>query len=376
MADYPGLHARYQSLRALEDVDDLSALAHPGLADVNTETWKAVRVRFANYYTVCHGKPKQPKSMPASPAAQPEEEAREQSHDHDHLAVKAASAPDILLHGDGESQASEETQAIIAAPLTELEPMPEPESEPDLDKTTTPDLQPAAEDTPGPALDLIPIPDLPEPPPPPQTPGLIDASLDKAAQKQAKEEARRAQKAYEQAVKAREKALRERAKQEAKQEAKQLKDAERQKRREAEQAKKLKREEEKEEKRRLAEEARVLHEEVEQQLRLYEQQQQEEGQAPKKKKERKFCALPGKVDGARDPAWVRVYMEDTDEVGAHCGLFQPGPHYEKLIGDVGSRIVSWVQADASRRAILELDLDSGRPVGRPGRPVPPPLPPR
>ena len=53
--------------------------------------------------------------------------------------------------------------------------------------------------------------------------------------------------------------------------------------------------------------------------------------------------LPGKINGAavgQDPTWVQVYMEGVDEVGAHCGLFFPGPHYEKLVGDVGSRIVA------------------------------------
>jgi hypothetical protein len=74
----------------------------------------------------------------------------------------------------------------------------------------------------------------------------------------------------------------------------------------------------------------------------------------KKKKERKFCMLPGKSAGVRDPAWVRIYMEGVDEVGAHCGLFAPGPHYEKLVGDMGSLIVEWVLEDATRRAIAEL----------------------
>lgn len=70
---------------------------------------------------------------------------------------------------------------------------------------------------------------------------------------------------------------------------------------------------------------------------------------------RKFCMLPPKADGRRDPAWVQVYMEGVDEVGAHCGLFFPGPHYEKLVGDVGGRIVGWVQEDMSKNAILAMD---------------------
>ncbi|KAK1599812.1 uncharacterized protein LY79DRAFT_152226 [Colletotrichum navitas] len=74
----------------------------------------------------------------------------------------------------------------------------------------------------------------------------------------------------------------------------------------------------------------------------------------KPKKERKFCTLPRKVNGRRDETWVPVTMQGVDEVGAHCGLFLPGPHYDGLIGDVGARIVGWVQEDLSVRAILDM----------------------
>ncbi|KAK1983111.1 hypothetical protein LZ30DRAFT_780812 [Colletotrichum cereale] len=74
----------------------------------------------------------------------------------------------------------------------------------------------------------------------------------------------------------------------------------------------------------------------------------------KPKKERKFCTLPRKVNGRRDETWVPVTMQGMDEVGAHCGLFLTGPHYDGLIGDVGERIVGWVQDDLSVRAILEM----------------------
>ncbi|EFQ27988.1 hypothetical protein CGRA01v4_03347 [Colletotrichum graminicola] len=74
----------------------------------------------------------------------------------------------------------------------------------------------------------------------------------------------------------------------------------------------------------------------------------------KPKKERKFCTLPRKVNGRQDETWVPVTMQGMDEVGAHCGLFLPGPHYDGLIGDVGERIVGWVQDDLSVRAILDM----------------------
>lgn len=76
------------------------------------------------------------------------------------------------------------------------------------------------------------------------------------------------------------------------------------------------------------------------------------GKAPKL---RKFCMLPPKNDGVPDPTWIQVRMEGMDEVGAHCGLFFPGPHYERLVGDLGARIVSWVQEDMSKNAILAMD---------------------
>ena len=71
-------------------------------------------------------------------------------------------------------------------------------------------------------------------------------------------------------------------------------------------------------------------------------------------KTRQFCTLPMKVDGVLDPTWVDVYMEGVDEVGAHCGIFFLGPHYDGLIGDVGARMVRWVQDDLSTRMILGL----------------------
>ncbi|EME87919.1 uncharacterized protein MYCFIDRAFT_118736, partial [Pseudocercospora fijiensis CIRAD86] len=63
----------------------------------------------------------------------------------------------------------------------------------------------------------------------------------------------------------------------------------------------------------------------------------------KPKKDRMFCSLPPKDShGERDPTWVRVFMENVDEVGAHCGLFFVDERYERLVGDVATRIESWV----------------------------------
>lgn len=61
---------------------------------------------------------------------------------------------------------------------------------------------------------------------------------------------------------------------------------------------------------------------------------------PAPKRERRFCILPRAHE---ENSWVKVPMEGVDEVGAHCGLFVPGPMYERLVGDVATRIEGWVE---------------------------------
>ncbi|ETS80669.1 hypothetical protein PFICI_08198 [Pestalotiopsis fici W106-1] len=72
-------------------------------------------------------------------------------------------------------------------------------------------------------------------------------------------------------------------------------------------------------------------------------------------KDRKFCTCPSKVNGQMDPKWIRVFMKDVDEVAAHTGIFFAGPHYEKLVGDVGELICEWVEADATKRLVLDME---------------------
>ncbi|KAK3069045.1 hypothetical protein LTR53_012924 [Teratosphaeriaceae sp. CCFEE 6253] len=85
------------------------------------------------------------------------------------------------------------------------------------------------------------------------------------------------------------------------------------------------------------------------------EQQQQRADAKKAAKgppkDRMFCLLPPKdSQGERDPCWVRVFMKDVDEVGAHCGLFFVDERYERLVGDVAERVEGWVHEDAGRRA--------------------------
>ncbi len=194
--------------------------------------------------------------------------------------------------------------------------------------------------------------DLPSPP----TPVDLSQLTDKEARKQAEKEAKRAQKTYETAIKNRDKAIKERQKLVEKWRRRLARDAEKRDKEAQKEAQKQAANRRKEEqKRQQAEDQELMRELGE--LHLQEEQRVEppgvsaKGKAAgKKKKERKFCMLPTKVNGQRDSTWVRVYMEDVDEVGAHCGLFLPGPQYEVLVGDVGSRIVGWVHDDATKRS--------------------------
>ncbi|KAL1896660.1 hypothetical protein Cpir12675_002756 [Ceratocystis pirilliformis] len=77
------------------------------------------------------------------------------------------------------------------------------------------------------------------------------------------------------------------------------------------------------------------------------------GQQQKPPRERKFCLLPEPLPDS----WVRVYVEDVDEVGAHCGIFLPGSHYEALVGDVAERITGWIEEDLSRREVIRLSME-------------------
>ena len=78
--------------------------------------------------------------------------------------------------------------------------------------------------------------------------------------------------------------------------------------------------------------------------------------ASKKKKLGKFCMLPpNDAYGQKDPTWIRVFMENMDEVSAHTGLFFVNETYERLVGDVGDRIEEWVREADSLRLVREME---------------------
>lgn len=387
LADYPALNNRYSRLRRLEDVDDFNA------AGTNSPARGDAQVRFVNYFTISTGRLKKqeppplpprsppPPTKPASPFLRPKdaEEPRKTSGD----GSSPGSTPRISIEDHSDDGRPVSMQYI------DPEPLPDDDHEKTPDATSSGDAAPpdpvdtdtkpstTEEPTNDPGGGSIArentLPAIPDAPQPPQPPNL-DQYVDKEERKQAEKEAKRAQKAYEQAVKNRDKAVKEREKLIEKRRKQALKDEQKRDK----DAQKRRAREEKEERAALQKEISELNlaggsssskDAAASSASVssapvpstpgsssQQQQHQEKEEKAKKKKERKFCMLPMKgPNGARDPAWVRVDMEGVDEVGAHCGLFFPGPHYEKLVGDVGSRIVGWVQEDASKRAILALD---------------------
>lgn len=422
LADYSGLNNRYNRLRRLEDVDELNS----GDASGRREP----RIRFVNYYTISTGIPKTPAPPPAPkradthlrpvpPASQPS--AGPQS---------GASTPRISIDDYSDSE--------NVQPLEVLDPVPEPDSDPE-DKPKPPGSESVAKPgdsgghdthqgggesatsasaaephTNGDGLDelengLPAIPPIPEPPEAPD----FERYTDKDARKQAEKEFKRVQKTYDQAVKNRDKAIKERQKLVEKRRKKAQKEVEK---RAKEEEKRIAKEQQQQQKEANKAAAAAAKEDSQQQQQEKAEESDDATAAADKPsspsraqvvtpaqtqalqeqltdlalqesattassspvspppttaattttrtttdnnnkapKLRKFCMLPPKAnDGGRDPAWVQVYMEGVDEVGAHCGLFFAGPHYEKLVGDVGGRVVGWVQEDLTKRTILAM----------------------
>ncbi|PHH83788.1 hypothetical protein CDD82_2660 [Ophiocordyceps australis] len=368
LADYPGLISRYNKLRALEDVDEFTSLQNNG----GTLPMDS-RVRFVNYYTLSPGRPKpKPECKNEEPAVSPcKTSCPSDDDDKSQCQVEiTASNGDAVLANIGTLHAPEEMQShpesTVSIPTVSLEAthteqdQPSHHLEPKLEALhQDEDRTHGQDDTkPAPLVILEPLPmeepELASPPPPtrpsqanidesdlaeippepekPQAPNL-DSITDKDARRRAEKEHGRAQKAYERAVKDRAKAVSKREKLVEKRRKQAEKEAQRH---DAQQDK-------------LA--ATVLDGGDVSSLESHDNSHRQR----RPKKLGKFCTLPRRVDGVRDGSWVPVYLDDVDEVGAHCGLFFPGPHYDMLVGDVGSRIASWVQEDLSAKAILGLD---------------------
>jgi hypothetical protein len=369
LADYPGLRNRYAKIRELEDVDDLSQREGPGYKP------PIRRVRFVNYWTASTGIPNKPR-LPSGQMVDkdghlmPLEAEMKDMSLSDTSSRSATPTPNISVeeYSDGvvtrhnvaefpepepsaietqmqnlgrnsgvheaESNEPPEMRHVDSLPIDEdEEPTSKAEHSQRLDSADLLDSAFERRDSEPPVPPLPAVPAEPRP---------IDLSIytDKDSRKLAEKEQKRVMKAYQQAVKDRENAIKDRRKLVEK----------RQKKSRQEQEKRLK-----------AEQKQRLKEEKDEDIRQMtinpppaeEVPKEAASKAEKPKKDGKFCMMPPEVNGKKDKCWIRVYMAGVDEVGAHCGLFFPGAHYESLVGDVGARVEEWVKEDATRRVILE-----------------------
>jgi hypothetical protein len=387
LADYSGLLNRYEKIRALEDVDELSRRDGPGHPP------SIRQIRFANYYTASTGRPKAPKSRNVSegymmdgnentrpienemrdtvsksaaavelsgsrsPTPTPstfDEEPRDEAlatQQLDERPVESTVDSQVRDLGEDSGVQNDTQEETPEIEMRHIDSMPMEDDEEPATRISTetavgldserPEIDTSASEPPLPPIPAVPT-----------EPELIDLSVytDKNARKIAEREQKRVLKVYQQAVKDRENAIKDRQKlverrqkKVRREREKQLKAEEKHWQKEAKEAEKQRLREQKEEEKRKAtvnsEPATVVT----------------SAKDGKLKRDKKFCILPPESGGKRDKCWVRVYMEGVDQVGAHCGLFFPGPQYESLVGDVGARIEEWVQADAAKRAVLEAE---------------------
>ncbi|KAI0840105.1 hypothetical protein F5Y06DRAFT_286006 [Hypoxylon sp. FL0890] len=387
LLDSSGLKTRYENIRKLEDVDDLK---HHGFPHVPPQ------VRFVQYYTVCHGYPKNPNQQNSDHNPETPKEIRSihsvpssphlSSQKHGDITSSQSTADVFPEHSIDTDDEESSMQLLAPEPMCEeveptplfdtsgqpLEGMRDKNSENDVSSTkqssdgidastdfqqmyhnnlgqkslrdddaTTSNLADAVATL---DLDLPAIPELPVKPEPVD----LEQYADKDARKRAEKEVKRAEKEYTKLVKERDKIMKERQKIIGKREKKLAQEAEKR---------------EKEERKRRKKEEGVAVDPSRTDLDSHlaspttspSERSRGEAKPPKQPKERRFCNLPGKVDGQVDPKWVKIFMKDTDQVGAHTGLFFEGEHYERLVGDVGETIVNWVQDDMTKRAILEME---------------------
>lgn len=398
LADYRSLNIRYNRLRALEDVDEIKLMAdgHP--------SGTHARVRFVNYYTLSPGRSKPPKpevarnegsdmnAFKSTGIAQGSKKSSEKSHkeekrdsapgaelkrhdaeisDNKSCVDEAVITPSLAIQSHDNvdqpgvaittlSNEAEQDTALSdltntnssqlpdklpkkgQIPMQLLDPIPLTSDE--NDDYLQPSRLPTQD--PSPDLDLAAIPE------PLEQPILPDPHQfpTKDGKKQAEKDAKRLQRAYDQAIKERIKAIQDREKLLQKKGKKALKEAERKK--QGEQKERQRREKEK--KKRAAQEESDV--DSARQASLPAGTSSIDGSnrdaTTGNTNLKKFCWLPSKKKGVRDGTWVDVYMENMDEVSAHCGLFFYGPHYDRLVGDVGARIARWVDDDLGKRAVL------------------------
>jgi pimeloyl-ACP methyl ester carboxylesterase len=417
MADYPGMSSRYHRLRALEDVDEVLAIsqghpkgAHARVRFINYYTLSSGRPKLPkspdgmdtgtdafSHHTIdsslsindgLDAATESGGDVPiSSPRMQPE------TADTKSTALTNRETASMKNEQDTEKETLNQEESYSGQEkrggLDERETQPlRMTTDNDLQEITTAattiQLSDSENEDDASLLELPPMPEpsddeqyrpeptLPEPsaepplPEPPIEPSLPDPEehADKEARKQVEKERKRLIKAHEKAVKEYTKALREREKliQKAKKDAQKAQKEAEKAQKEAEKAQRKKAKTEKgggasahsldvaSDIASVGPGTNTASMAPEAEATIAEAKALE---AEQPKKQRKFCRLPSKQGGVLDPTWVDIYIDGVDEVGAHCGLFNSGPHYDKLVGDTGSRILGWVQDDLTRRAIMD-----------------------
>ncbi|KAH0537792.1 hypothetical protein FGG08_005474 [Glutinoglossum americanum] len=335
LADYNGLKSRYAKIRRLEDIDVSNTQS--------AEQWSRRRVRFANYYTASTGRPKTP-STPGTPAMQEGMEASERDISKSNSAEDEPLTTSALPSPRASIETYRSQDEINSSPEETSGPIQEPNS--GGDASVDGEYSLPSENEPK-SLSSVSGSTFPPIPPAPEEPPFLDTSQypDKDTRKLAEKEYVRAVKAYKQAVKDHNRTIKDRKKLVEKFEKKAKQERERETKIEG----KARVKEDKNEKSRLSSNA------VNQSERGSTNPPTSAESNKRPPRDKKFCMLPPKVAGRPDPTWIRVFMEGVDEVGAHCGLFFVGGAYERLVGDVGSRIEDWVGEEETRRAIIQLE---------------------
>ena len=383
LADYPGLHKRYNALRGLEDID-------PATQSQDPQGRTIPRVRFANYYSASTGRIKEisrPSSRPPTPAANTEVQptrlplsgttARKSSSRgpsfrsakskrsatswksterpwEDELTTKAGDTPPDLakyVHDDPEHSLptrerplSSDGGASSGGEMTHLDP----EQHIDADEESTIDAVYSHDPN-----ELPSVPPLSEPPVKPEEKDYSVKDFFKAALTAYSKELKKYEvekKAHEKALKARQKVMKADKKATDKatsNEAKERAREEKQRLKAEQKAAKAERQQQlTQEKQQLKRRATLNQETYD---RALQQDADEQGvpieKVENKKRDRKFCSLPSKDPrtGERDSTWVRVYMEGVDEIAAHTSMFVMSETYAKLVGDTAERIERWVK---------------------------------
>jgi len=330
LADLSGLRARYHRLRSLEDIDVCSQTQDP-------VDKRPSRVRFINYYTVCPGLPKkQETSLPDTSEVLWAQEAQLQDVGSGTLSLNTGSGtstPKISI----ENHSTDQRHSTTHTSNLKLD------SGGSVLSTTC--LPPTNEDKThnGPSF-----------PPPPLHPHAVDSASEASVRKRASRLFKRAQKALLQAIEDGDNTTTPKAHQEhrfrdvLRDIANQVLDRDTD----------IKSHNTHNKHDALSESASSSHVSL-----VAEREAEDEtisivesttAPTTPRKRLRKFCLLPTKINGEPDQTWIEVYIADVDEVGAHCSMFDARrPHYEQLAGDVGQRIAQWVWDDASARAVLD-----------------------